>query len=291
MTGIWETLIAAAFIGLLLFGLHRAGRLAPLVSVFRRFRHSRPRSPISILAGETDTLPHGNQRLAAGEYGTPPNTVGAIIFPARTEPVTPYEDFNQKLFILDAVSTFPRWPEVIANDHPTEITGSLDWVRSELHVRLRPLYPVILDTFGWWAAASAKLELDPTAQDPIISAYLAMPAERRPVVISRRWKDEYKGTEKLELFRYGFEDYAFDPKFLAGYPSDLLLQLMLPFTGSVDEWWLFSPARLRKLVLDQHAASEAMTRAVTSAMHKNRFAALWGLPDAPAKAGGAERAE
>jgi len=206
----------------------------------------------------------------------PKNNIHA--FPEAREPVTRFEEFNAKLFIFKP-SEIRRWDKSLDNDFTTELTGEKDWIKEEIKRRLRPQYPVLYDPFGLWAEASASLELDPHHNDPVVTAYLAFAREQRPVVISLK-KDnskEEKATPKFVLYRYGFVDYEFDRKFLESYPADLIEGLLKAFAGSDDDWESFSPARLRKDVLEANREEEDHRQAMASHQHANRFAALWSL--------------
>lgn len=231
-------------------------------------------------------VPHGNQFLVPEEQKIEPDTTQVVVFPERkAQPVTPFEDFNQRLFILKDQTPF-TWPErLIPNDYATVIAGDIEWARHEIHLKLRPKYPTILDTFGWWAEASKMLELNPYTQDPVVAAYLAIPLARRPVVISRPYNAERNDTGQLEFFRYQFTKFVFDRKFLSGHPVEMLREAMTALTGPPGGWWAFSAARARKKVLDadmeqasRNEALHALEQGLRAAVHKNRFAALWELP-------------
>lgn len=245
---------------------------------------------------EKDAPPEGNQRILPEEYLEHPVDRGVFAFAYASEPATPFEDFNRKLLVIESDQR-NSWPErQVRNDYATVIHGDLPWIRQELRTRLRPIYPTILDSFGWWAEASRTLELNPLASSPVINAYLSIPIESRPVIISRIRREDAKDGDKLEFFRFWFEDFELDRRFLADHPAELLRNAMMAFTGTPEEWWRFSPARLRKQVIDALAAKsriaaarEDMAQALRRAASKNRFAALWGLEAETAEPDGVDK--
>ena len=226
----------------------------------------------------------GNVPRVKAELGKEPPTKGVHVFPEPRDPVTRFEEFNAKLFLYENAET-PLWSGSLDNDFGTKISGDFAWLEGEIKKRLRPSFPVLYDPFGLWAAASKELEMDPHFADPIASAYLSLPRDVRPVVISKtgdapRTNATAKKTpepKRLKLYRYGFVDYRFDRKFLEDYPADLLTGLLRALSGPEDEWEAFSPARLRGAVLDENREEEAHRQAMASHQHANRFAALWSL--------------
>jgi hypothetical protein len=257
------------------------GFLTVVVVLIWAFKSSAPaRTPAP------DSFNQRNRYIVPAETDQTPDTSLVVQFPkAEAAPVTPFEDFNRTLFVLEDSADF-SWPEKIhLRDYPTTIKGDYDWARQQIYDRLRPVFPTIFDTYGWWAEASSQLELNPSADHPVAKAYLAIPLNRRPIVISRKRLATDPVFPKLEFFRYQFEPFEFDPQFLRGNQAQALYQLMLTFTGDRREWWLFSPARLRKSLLDRwnteasaHAEEEAFAEQIRKATHANRFAALWDLP-------------
>lgn len=226
-----------------------------------------------------------NQRQRADEVGRQPDKSGLFRFGVAPDPATPFEDINYRLLIWDSEARGRLWPERrIKNDYPTVISGDLPWLRDKIMSRLRPGHSVLLDTLGWWAQASQTLEINPYAISPVITAYCTwINIEKRPVVISRPWRDEFK-TGKLEFLRYGFEDFELDPKYLADYPDLMLFFALSSFVGEDEQWRLFSPARMRKYGIDKakeisgaNAAQQEMMEELRRANAANRFAALWDL--------------
>ena len=192
----------------------------------------------------------GNVPRVKAETGKEPPTKNIHAFPKMRKPVTRFEEFNAKLFIYSPSET-RRWDKSIDNDFSTTIKGEQSWLKEEIKRRSRPQYPVLFDPFGWWAKASSALELDPHFDDPTISAYLQFPRDKRPVVVSQLHEDDEEESDtQFTLYRYGFVDYAFERKFLADYPADLIHGLLKAFSGTDSACESFSPARLRKDVLE-----------------------------------------
>jgi len=230
-----------------------------------------------------EEIPHGNQFFELSEYRATPDQSLVVTFPKRhAPPATRFEDFNQRLFILKP--GYGTWPSrIIPNDYPTELLGDLSWAREQIRTRIRPKYPAILDTFGWWAESSSLIELNPYFENPIVAAYLALPIERRPVVISRPRPKDDEGSSELTFFRFQFKDFSLPSTFLTGYPLSMLFEALSSLTGPPQQWWEFSMARARKKVVDlnrEHMQEELAER-LRAATDKNRFAALWQLPPDP----------
>ena len=231
-----------------------------------------------VIAGGTTP---GNVPRQPSETGKQPPEKGRHSFPDTPEPATRFEDFNRLLFTY-VRSEERRWDPTRVSDFPTRITGEEDWLVDEIKKRLRPARPVLVDPFGLWANASEQLEMDPASDNPIISAYLALPIEIRPIVVSYWQALGGKTNPPPDAFichRYGFVDLRFNRKFADDYPADVLQGLMEAMTGPEEEWETFSAARLRKSVLETNREEESHRQAMAAYRHKNRFAALWNLRD------------
>jgi len=272
MEGFFWLLLAAIVLSIALGLLYVLG-----VPIDRLFA-STGQDPAAIVPNTK--LPIGNQKIVASEWGQHPPFRDLVKFPSRPAPVTPFEDFNQTLFVLNEGA--PHWPdEPSANDYPTIITGTLEFAEDQLKRKLRPGFPTIVDTCGWWDRASRQLELLPSYKDDVVKAYLALPVGQRPIVISRPFKDQYKGSERITFCRYGYEDFTLALKYLAGPTDRILLETMRAFMATDNAWLLFSPARVRKLVLEaasKERSATAFDEQLRQAAHANRFAALWDLP-------------
>jgi len=245
---------------------------------FNPSEHVKPDQPVEKTVASKSSEP-GNVPRVKVEVGKEPPSTNIHAFPEMREPVTRFEEFNAKLFVFTASET-RRWDASLDNDFSTELTGERAWVQEEIKKRLRPKFPVLYDPFGLWAKASTNLELDPHHNDPTVTAYLQFPREKRPVIVSEVRHEASaakKDNPKFVLYRYGFVDYEFDRKFLDDYPSDLIHGLLKAFSGSDEEWESFSPARLRKDVLEANREEEEHRQAMASHQHANRFAALWQL--------------
>lgn len=234
---------------------------------------------------KTKSCEPGNVPRIKSETDKEPPTHNIHAFPKARDPQTRFEEFNAKLFVFKVDET-RRWDKTLDNDFVTQITGERAWLSEEIKKRLRPKYPVLFDPFGLWSAASRALELDPHHDDPTVRAYLALERDVRPVVIScvsdagTIAKGDSKDTVSVfKLYRYGFVDYDFDRKFLEDYPADLVKGLLEAFSGDEEGWESFSPARLRKAVLEENREEEISKRVMTAHQHDNRFAALWKLRD------------
>tara|TARA_R110002073_G_scaffold8068_1_gene45128 strand:- start:27585 stop:28487 length:903 start_codon:yes stop_codon:yes gene_type:complete len=235
--------------------------------------------PVVVKPVQSKSTEPGNVPRVKAEVGKEPPSTNLHVFPETREPVTRFEEFNAKLFTFTPSET-RRWDASLDNDFSTDLTGERAWVQEEIKKRLRPKFPVLYDPFGLWAKASINLELDPHHNDPTVIAYLQFPREKRPVIVSEVRHEASaakKDNPKFVLYRYGFVDYEFDRKFLDDYPADLIHGLLKAFSGSDDEWESFSPARLRKDVLEANREEEEHRQAMASHQHANRFAALWQL--------------
>lgn len=134
-------------------------------------------------AAPVSTEPGNVPRLKA-EFGKEPPTKGVHVFPIPRDPVTRFEEFNARLFLYENAET-SLWSESLDNDFGTKISGDFAWLEGEIKKRLRPSFPVLYDPFGLWATASKELEMDPHYDDPIAGAYLSLPRDVRPIVISK----------------------------------------------------------------------------------------------------------
>lgn len=232
---------------------------------------------------------YGNIRPIRGEEQDP-EEFGPDIheFPEMKPPITRFEDFNRRLFIVHVVSeTKDHWPNTTADDFPTRITGmTLDAVKSEIQLRLRPRYPVILDTFGYWAHASAQLEQEPDYTNDVVAPYLALPHDQRPVVVSVTARQP---TPSLTFMRYGFADFPVSQGDTRFFLNPCLTYLMTALFAPREEWLWLSVARMRQAVIRAIQANEAKRREGEAtqymaqkvearrkqAEHENRFVRLW----------------
>ena len=245
-----------------------------------------PPPPVVVLP---DLSPnYGNVRPVGSEWNaTPPDpeiSTDAHVFPERKAAITPYEEFNWKLFLVTGETALLHvWPETLVQDFAPIIRVPAKTAFAEARKRLRPHYPVIFDWTGNWAVAAARLERDPAYTDPVISAYMSIPQERRPVVVSVI-SPEKENANVLTCMRYGFADYTFDTGFLQPYTHDGLVYLMSALSGSKEQWLWFSRARLRKAVLEDNRKQESVRNFLEAEVaeqkkieHTNRFNALWDL--------------
>jgi hypothetical protein len=106
---------------------------------------------------------YGNIRPVLGEERNPDLSDEEIHeFPEMGEASTRFEDFNRRLFIVSAADKGKagEWTKTTADDFATHLTGfSLSRLTEEIHRRLRPRYPVILDTYGYWRHDTKVLDL------------------------------------------------------------------------------------------------------------------------------------
>ncbi len=232
---------------------------------------------------------HGNIRPVFGEEADPVEFgVDIHEFPEMKSPVTRFEDFNRRLFILHPAQKTTRvWPNTTADDFATRIRGmTLETAKEQIALRLRPRYPVILDTHGHWSWASAQLEQNPDFTDEIVSAYLDLPVERRPVVVSVGVRT---ADPAFTFIRYGFEDFRVtlaDTRYHLGACLRYLMDAI--FAPRVDWLWV-SVARMRQTVIREFETDEALKRANEGTLyleqeketakrereHQNRFVSLW----------------
>lgn len=269
--------------------------LARVVVFIRRLLNPRrPAPPPEIIPPapailEPVELDYGNIRPLLGEE-TDPDTFGPEIhdFPELGDPVTRFEDFNRRLFVTAIAGTDASWPETTADDFATRIHGMTETtLLAEITRRLRPRYPVIYDTYGYWAVASARLEQTPDYSDDFIEAYLSIPEQQRPVVIS---VTTFNDKGRFVFMRYGFADLELPYFRLRLYVQDCLKAIMEAMIGPREGWLWFSVARMRHAVveltkLNQARRQESEAAAYlegqtakakkTSVEAQNRFVALF----------------
>ncbi|WP_018391349.1 hypothetical protein [Ancylobacter sp. FA202] len=229
----------------------------------------------------------GNIEPVDGEIA--PDLRGADEFPPANPAYTRFEDMNWRLILFDpSPGADEPWPIRLFNDFPLRYRGSSTKLLEQVHARLRPRYPIILDWDGHWASASAQLERNPSLRSPLIDAYLGLDPEQRPIVISRPPRPDIKQTGVFRCMRYGFKDFDFPLDVLQPYPADALGYLFAALTGPPQDWLWFSVARLRHDVLAANQAQEALRTKLEDEItqqaaiaHENRFAVLWGLREAP----------
>lgn len=230
---------------------------------------------------------YGNIRPVLGEE-IDPEEFGPEIheFPEVREAATRFEDFNRRLFIASVVfkDVEAEWTKTTTDDFATVLKGfSLTRLTEEIRTRLRPRYPVILDTYGYWAAASRNLEMDPDYRDEIVDAYLAIPEEERPVVVSVSATNR-DGT--LIFMRYGFENFTLRFVTLHPHIRTGLAHALDTLRGPRENWLWFSVARLRqyavradaekRLELEAAAYLESQTeQARRESEDRNRFVKLF----------------
>lgn len=208
-------------------------------------------------------------------------------FPEMGPPVTRYEDFNRRLFIAIKRDGDADWPDTTSDDFPTLLSGTAAATYDAVRKHLRPRYPVIIDHFGWWAAASSLLEQDPDYTDPVVEAYLAIPEYQRPVVVSSR---SGSSGGPLVFMRYGFEDLKITLTDLRFYLTPGLSHLMEVQIGDRSGWLWLSVARMRQTVIRKAQADAALARANETArfleeqtkarregLRGNRYRSLWDV--------------
>jgi hypothetical protein len=207
---------------------------------------------------------YGNIRPLLGE-DEDPEEFGPLIheFPEMSTAATRFEDFNRRLFVYEpGTLPSPEWPETTADDFPTLLTGFAGMVLTKaIRQHLRPRYPVIIDTYGWWAASSRLLEMNPDATNAVIASYLAVPEAKRPVVVSAR-----AGSEKgvLAVMRYGFVDFKIPAASLAPQTERTLANLFNALITGRETWMWFSVARMRHDVTSDIKIEDAARKALQS---------------------------
>lgn len=232
----------------------------------------------------------GNIRPIVGEERDPEEFGPEIHeFPEIREAATRFEDFNRRLFIVTIAprDTQPEWTKTTTDDFATVLKGySLARLDHEIRTRLRPRYPVILDTYGYWASASRALEMNPDYEDEIVQAYLAIKEEERPVVVSL---SSINKEGAFTLIRYGFEDFSIRVTTMQPYVNTALTFVLDTLRGPRTDWLWFSVARLRQNVVRIAQADEEKRLALqtvaylanqaekarSEAAHDNRFVQLF----------------
>lgn len=235
------------------------------------------------------TKDHGNIRPIVGEERDPdPLPSDLHMFPDRDPPETRFEELNWRLFVAtrSPEKSLNALPKTTIDDFPTRLEFSTDAELIALcEKHLRPGYPVIVDYYGWWAKASAMLEYDNFYEDPCITAYLALPAEQRPVIVSLAAPRE---PGELIIMRYGFEHFRVQRDHLRPLMTQSYQNLFRALLGTRTDWTWFSIARMRKSVTveDRNArqlanalivATENQRKHSAAKKHANRFVALWDL--------------
>jgi hypothetical protein len=167
-------------------------------------------------------------------------------FPEKTGPAeTRYEEFNWRLFTyVDELQPTVDWAPTLLNDFPTDLKGSTQQIMREVERRLRPAYPVIFDLYGWWSYASRQLARNPRYSDVVVRAYMEIPADQRPVVVSRIGA-VVPPERKLLLLRYGFQPFPLTDEDI---DFDHVAGLRLAFRallGPRRDWLWFSVPRMR----------------------------------------------
>lgn len=231
----------------------------------------------------------GNIRPIVGEERDP-DEFGPEIheFPETREAVTRFEDFNRRLFIASIATrdSQPDWAKTTTDDFATMLKGfTVTRLTEEIRTRLRPRYPVVFDTYGYWAAASRALEMNPDYEDEIVQAYLAIREEERPVVVSI---SSVNKDGAFTFLRYGFEDFSIRVGTMQPHVNTALTFILDRLRGSRTEWLWFSVARLRQHVVrvaqedeQKRLALQAVAylenqaeQARSEAEHDNRFVKL-----------------
>ncbi|WP_132665631.1 hypothetical protein [Rhizobium sp. PP-CC-3G-465] len=232
---------------------------------------------------------YGNIRPVWGEETDPTEFSSEVHeFPEYRPPVTRFEDFNRRLFILHpGTNAKEAWPNTTTDDYPTKIHNvSSSAVVAQIRLRLRPRYTVLFDAYGHWAYASRQLEQNPDYTDEYVETYLAMPEAERPVVVSVHTADK---DGRFIFMRYGFENFPITHYGLRFHLKACLIALFKALTGPREQWLWFSVARMRQTVIwtfqldeAQRLANEANSYLEQQAIQakkdneeKNRFLALW----------------
>lgn len=219
-------------------------------------------------------IKYGNIAAIPAEQEQAPDLSLVYEFPEKAPPTLRFADLNTRLLIVFRSNGGVRrvYPEKIS-DEPAFYGGTQAFFDHLVRKQLRPAYPTILDPGGLFTAYSALLEREPFARYPLIDAYLAIPIERRPVVVSVPLP-ERKETKTLVFCRYGFEDFHLNLDFLGPNWPTSLRHLFGAFLGTPLEWSNFSHARLRHLAtIDDENLSHtanALAAAIDEAEQRQR---------------------
>lgn len=129
----------------------------------QREEAERARQAVVIVPVEVPPPPEGNVFEILTERTPDLEDERLHLFPDRPKPVTRFEEFNWFLFIphirADATGALKEtivsdFPSVLHMKDGTQLTRII-------YERLRPMYPVIHDSLGWWASTSSRLEMFP----------------------------------------------------------------------------------------------------------------------------------
>ncbi|KQZ99804.1 hypothetical protein ASD74_23875 [Rhizobium sp. Root564] len=230
---------------------------------------------------------YGNIRPLLGEE-LDPDEFGPLIheFPEIRDPATRFEDFNRRLFLVSTEKQ-QSWSNTTEDDFATKVSGfTIVELLKEIRIRLRPRYPVIVDTYGYWGNASRNLEHNPDYTDDIVETYLAIPEDVRPVVVSFPLgsKDSY-----FMFIRYGFADFYLRLSTMQPHQKSCLELVLAKIREPREEWLWFSVARMRQAVVRAFQEDEKKRRELEAAAylsqktqqakrdaeHQNRFVALF----------------
>lgn len=202
---------------------------------------------------------YGNIPAILQEQEEEPDLSEVYVFPEKASSALRYADFNTRLIVVANSSDGTRRVHAVrVSDEPARYRGSPTFIAHLIKAQLRPAYPTIFDPDGIFALNSAMLEREPFLSNAIVDAYLGIPAERRPVVVSVIPPNK-EGGKQLVFCRYGFEDFRLQLDFLnPNWPTSLRLVLSA-FLGTPLEWSNFSHARLRHLatIADREMANTA----------------------------------
>lgn len=235
----------------------RAGRVSSFLRGLFRAKAPVPPALVPVAIPEEPKIPeliYGNIPAVPDEQGAEPDHSEIFVFPEKGPPLLRYADFNTRLFVVASSNEGIRriYPERVCDD-PVYLRGNQAFVNNLCRRQLRPAYPTILDPGGMFALASLQLQREPFASSPVIDAYLEIPRDRRPAVVSimsgpASGAGEKKETPQYLVFcRYGFRDFALQLDFLNPNWTTSLKHLFAAFLGSDLDWSNFSHARLRYL--------------------------------------------
>lgn len=232
----------------------------------------------------------GNVKPVPAEAGVEPDKDLAYAFPSKLRPpVTRFEDLNRRLIVFGpsaATLEKGKLPKRAPDDFPLRVTCSTGELADAIAKELRPYYRVIIDRHGQFAEASRILELNPTYQSTLISQYLKIPENDRPVVVSQVKADSTAGVPGFVFQRYGYESLFVAASALNFYYEDSLSYLFDAFLSEDSDniWQWFSVARLRAHTFEKNKPLEEAKAEIAKQLYRNRFATLWNMRFDPEEA-------
>ncbi|MFO0406410.1 MAG: hypothetical protein ACK50Q_08515, partial [Labrys sp. (in: a-proteobacteria)] len=192
---------------------------------------------------------YGNIPPIPEEREKEPDASNVFPFPEKNTPTLKYADLNTRLFIVsfDQHSGRRNLKVLRVCDEPERHRGNDAFVEDLIRHQLRPKYKTIHDPSGLFAQHSAWLERNPFGDSELLEAYLAIPRDDRPVVVSQVGGVDRANQKMFVFHRYGFQPFVVPFSFLGPNEKTSYRHLFHAFLADDVTWSNFSLARLRYL--------------------------------------------